>query len=569
MQASGIAAWAAAGLLLAALAPRARRRWQLSRAKHPSLAGHGRWARRIARFVPHYEYGDDEVFCCDGASAALADQRRSALRALAERLAERTAQTRSATSALEPAVSDLQFTRANRVPFQFRSLVARHLPVGTFANATDGNRLRDLDGNWAWDVGGSYGVNLLGHDWYKANLARASEIAGELGPVLGPYHPLTAENVRMIRDLSGMDEVSFHMSGTEAVMQAVRLARFNTRRRRLVMFCGAYHGWWDGVQAGVGHNRRYDDLLLLSDMSERSLDVLRHGRDIACVLINPLQALHPNAAASSDAMLVSAGRRANFDRDAYARWLATLRQVCDERGIALIFDEVFVGFRLGLGGAQEYFGVRADLVTYGKTVGGGLPIGVVAGKAGLMKRFREDRPADVCFARGTFNSHPYVMAAMNGFLVHVTAAGWAESAQEQLATWDERAAALNRRLESAALPVRVHNMASVWLLTYTQPGRYNWLLQYYLRAEGLSLSWVGTGRLIFSHDYTDQQFDAVADCVVRAAERMREGGWWTVPEGLTDAGIRRRVLRELLAARFGQRAVSSSPAASCSSASSP
>ena len=82
----------------------------------------------------------------------------------------------------------------------------------------------------------------------------------------------------------------------------------------------------------------------------------------------------------------------------------------------LIFDEVFVGFRLAPGGAQAYFGVRADLVTYGKTLGGGLPIGAVCGKEHLMKRFREDRPADICFARGTFNSHPYVMAAMNEFL---------------------------------------------------------------------------------------------------------------------------------------------------------
>ena len=83
----------------------------------------------------------------------------------------------------------------------------------------------------------------------------------------------------------------------------------------------------------------------------------------------------------------------------------------------LIFDEVFVGFRLAPGGAQEYFGVRADIVTYGKTLGGGLPVGVVCGRRDLMKRFRDDRPADVCFARGTFNSHPYVMAAMREFLL--------------------------------------------------------------------------------------------------------------------------------------------------------
>ena len=90
--------------------------------------------------------------------------------------------------------------------------------------------------------------------------------------------------------------------------------------------------------------------------------------------------------------------------------------MCTERRIALIFDEVFVGFRLALGGAQEYFGVRADLVTYGKTLGGGFPVGVVCGRHEWMKRFRDDRPGDVCLARGTFNAHPYVMGAMNEFL---------------------------------------------------------------------------------------------------------------------------------------------------------
>src|SRR6476619_1304123 len=139
-------------------------------------------------------------------------------------------------------------------------------------------------------------------------------------------------------------------------------------------------------------------------MKDATLHVLRTRRDIACVLVNPLQALHPNAAAPGDSSLVDSGRRAGFDRAAYAEWLKKLRQVCTERGIVLILDEIFVGFRLAPGGAQEYFGVQADMVTYGKSLGGGLPVGVVCGKRALMKRFREDRPADICFARGTFNA---------------------------------------------------------------------------------------------------------------------------------------------------------------------
>ena len=247
------------------------------------------------------------------------------------------------------------------------------------------------------------------------------------------------------------------------------------------------------------------------------------GGDIACVLVNPLQALHPNAAAPADSSLVDSSRSAHFDKDAYADWLKRLRAVCTERNIVLIFDEVFVGFRLAMGGAQEYFGVRADLVTYGKTLGGGLPIGVVCGRKDLMKRFRDDRPVDICFARGTFNSHPYVMAAMDEFLQHLETPQAHDLYRDLDRGWNARAERLNRRLRAEALPVQVANMSSIWTVCYTQPSRYNWMLQFYLRAEGLALSWIGTGRLIFSLNYTDADFDAVADRFVAAARAMQRG----------------------------------------------
>ena len=164
-----------------------------------------------------------------------------------------------------------------------------------------------------------------------------------------------------------------------------------------------------------------------------------------------------------------------------------------------------------MGGAQEYFGVRADLVTYGKTLGGGLPIGVVCGRKDLMKRFREDRPADICFARGTFNSHPYVMAAANEFLRHLDTPQAAEIYRDLDGIWNGRARQLNQILSDAMLPVRVHNLSSIWTICFTRPSRYNWMFQYYLRAEGLTLSWIGTGRLIFSLNYTQADFDAVGD----------------------------------------------------------
>ncbi len=266
----------------------------------------------------------------------------------------------------------------------------------------------------------------------------------ELGPVLGAYHPLTAYNVRRLLEISGLDEVSFHMSGTEAVMQAVRLARYHTQRTHLVRFCGAYHGWWGDVQPGVGNPVPARETYTSKDMDAAALKVLRTRRDIACVLVNPLQALHPNSGAPGDSTLVDSARRAHFDRDAYAEWLKALRRSCTERGIALIFDEVFVGFRIAPGGAQEYFGVRADMVTYGKTVAGGLPVGVLCGKHELMRRYRDDRPADICFARGTFNSHPYVMGAMYEFLAKLDGAPLRAMYRELDELWNARATAVER-----------------------------------------------------------------------------------------------------------------------------
>jgi glutamate-1-semialdehyde 2,1-aminomutase len=544
-------------LIVAGLA--LRRRLRLSRAKHPSLQGHVRLAKRLARLMPRDEYDEDRFFTCDGAPEPIAARRRDAFRALAERLRDATPLTRALTAQVAPAVPDLQFISRYRVPVQFSRYVGTHLPLGAFAGRTEGVHVVDLDGNARFDLTGSYGVNVFGHDVYKACMAEAVAAAGALGPVLGSYHTAVADNVGRLCRISGLDAVSFHMSGTEAVMQAVRLARYHTGRSHVVQFCGAYHGWWDDVQPGVGNPGTARHTYVLRDMDDATLTVLRTRHDIACVLVNPLQALHPNAGAPADGTLMAGERAAGVDRAGYAAWLQRLAAVCRERGIVLILDEVFVGFRLAYGGAQEYFGVRADLVTYGKTVAGGFPIGVVCGRADLMRRFRDDRPSDICFARGTFNAHPYVMGAMQAFLRRLDEPG--DDGQPPLkasyplvdATWSARFAALNARLAAEELPVRVVHLASIATVVYTVPGRYHWLFQFYLRAHGLALSWVGTGRLIFSHDYTDGDFAAVTERFVTAAREMRTAGWWWTAPAATTTSLRRQVLRELLRARLAER----------------
>jgi glutamate-1-semialdehyde 2,1-aminomutase len=525
-----------------------RARLLLSKAKHPSLRGHSKMALRVARAIPSYEYSEAELFSVDGAPRDIVDRRRRGFDRLASALAERSKHTLKESAELERGIADLEFVNAHRVPFPFRRVVASRLKVGCVVAEASGPRVRDLDGNWSYDLGGSYGVNLFGHEFYKGAMQRGLERARDLGMTLGAYPPFIGDNVRRLQAISGLDEVSFHMSGTEAVMQAVRLARYHTGRSHLVRFCGAYHGWWDGVQVGVGNPRPPHEIYTLKEMDADTLRVLCTRSDIACVLVNAIQAMHPNGAPPGDSTLIASDRKARYDRAAYGRWLAELRSVCSERGIVLIVDDVFLGFRLAIGGTQEYFGIRADLVTYGKTLGGGLPVGVVCGRRDLMKRFREDRPADICFARGTFNSHPVVMATMNEFLRHLDDPVVKDGYGRLDDLWNARAGVLNGMLEARGFPMRIVNMVSVWTMLYTQPSCYNWMLQYYLRAQGLSLSWIGTGRLIFGHDLAEQDFRSIAERIVSAAEMMREDGFWWQDASVTNQSIKRRVVRELVTA---------------------
>src|ERR1700744_5428680 len=449
----------------AAFLPKLSSRLTLSRAKHRSLGGHSKMSRRVARLIPFYEFDINDFFRADGAPETVATQRQDGFFRLATVYEERYPTGRQLTAEAAARISDLQFTETYRVPFQFSRLVREHLGTGTFMESSAGVTVTDLDGNVFYDLTGSYGVNIFGNDFYKDCIAKAETRAHPLGPVLGPYHPIIMDNVRRLCEISGLDEVSFHMSGTEAVMQAVRLARYHTKRMHLVRFAGAYHGWWGDVQPGVGNPVSPHETYTLAEMSEKTLHVLRTRRDIACVLVNPLQALHPNSNAPGDSALVDSSRAAHFDRAAYASWLKQLREICSERGIVLIFDEVFVGFRLAPGGAQEYFGVKADMVTYGKSLAGGLPIGVVCGTHALMRRFRDERPADVCFARGTFNSHPYVMGAMDEFLSRLASPNFRSVYNGIDDLWNTRAKQLNGMMQHADLPVRVANLSSIWTVS--------------------------------------------------------------------------------------------------------
>ena len=271
-------------------------RLQLSMAKHPSLAGHSRMAKRVARLIPHYSFNQDVFFKVDGAPEEIALLREAGFMRLSKAYKERFTKSVELTNQAAEVISDLQFTGRYRVPFQFSDLVSKHLKSGSFMQSSSGVSMTDLDGNIFYDLTGSYGVNVLGYDFYKNAIEEGAKRVSDLGPVLGFYHPIVADNVKRLKEVSGHDEISFHMSGTEAVMQAVRLARYHTKRSHVVRFCGAYHGWWEDVQPGIGNPLPPRETYTLKEVDQDTLRVLRNKKNIACVLVNPLQALHPNKA---------------------------------------------------------------------------------------------------------------------------------------------------------------------------------------------------------------------------------------------------------------------------------
>jgi len=280
-------------------------------------------------------------------------------------------------------------------------------------------------------------------------------------------------------------------------------------------------------------------------MSNASLRVLKaRAGEIACVMVNPLQAFTPNQPPPSDGTLIGKVRDSGVEnaREDFRVWLKKLRKVCTDYKIVLILDEVYTGFRLAPGGAQEYFGVQADMVCYGKSVAGGMPIGVVCSTPELMRRFDPDHPLRLCYVVGTFSAHPSIVTCMNRFLTDVKKIDF----QAKHDLYDIWVGKMNKDLEELGYPVRLAHFASVWLFQYTSPGRYHWLMQYYLRSRMVNLAWVGTGRLSFSLDFDETHLATLRESILGACEDMEAGGWWWTSGEGHAANIKKNVNKEIM-----------------------
>lgn len=493
-----------------------------------------------SQILPKYTINESNFFTCDGCSPEVATRRKDALMELSQKWKKKYSKCLDFSANLKKMMSDLRFTGGRCFP-AFNEVVNSYLDPSMALEKTDRMDVYDIDGNSAMDISGSYGVNVCGYEKYKEFIEEGWAHAKTKGLFLGSLDSQVVENIQMLQEISGQEEVSFHMSGTEAVMAAVRCARWNTKKNMVVTFGGAYHGWWDGMQPVVGNDRIPADVLCLKDMSNLSLAVLQARKsEIAAVLVNTLQCFHLNQSPPSDPVLSTNTRQVGAT-PGYKEWLKKLRDVCTNSDIVLVFDEVYTGFRLDPRGSQGAYGVNADIVTYGKTLGGGLPVGVVCGPKRLMNRGDPRKVARVNYVIGTFAGHPFVMACMNAFLKWLKKPETIESYNAMHTNIDHFMTTTNASLKKEGYPVQLANWYSVWSMLYTEPGRYHWMLQYYMKDAGINLSWVGTGRLLFSLDWQRSDYDRLTERILVACQAMKDAGWWEKPQ----TNIKKRLVSEM------------------------
>jgi acyl transferase domain-containing protein len=386
----------------------------------------------------------------------------------------------------------------------------------------EGARIWDVDGNDYIDVSMDFGANLLGHGAPVIREAMQAQLAR--GLALGPRSPLAGEVAELMCELTGMDRVLFCQSGTESVMTAMRLARLARGRSTVAVFRNSYHGHFDGVlgeRAPAGSAAAVvpiapgiaesfvADLLPLDYGSDAALDIIGARADeIAAVLVEPVQsrALHLQP----------------------REFLHALRELTSRHGILLIFDEMITGFRVHPGGAQAHFGVAADIATYGKMLGGGVPMAAVAVRGDLLNGIdggvwhfgdtSQPYPETTFFA-GTFNNHPLGLAAAKAILTELKRQGPALQARlnAQTATLVD---GLNQRLAEAEVPLNLIRFGSVF--RFVHKGNLD-LLYFHLLHRGV---FVWEGRNCFlSTAHGESEVAAIAERVLDSVDALQEGGF--------------------------------------------
>jgi amino acid adenylation domain-containing protein len=450
----------------------------------------------------------------------LTRQQQQHLEALIARYTQKTPQSKKLIQHYRPVLAD------SRASAGFR-LSTKEMLYPIVGKRAQGSKTWDIDGNEYIDITMGFGVNLFGHQPTFITEALEKQLADN-HTQLGLQTPLAGEVAQLICELTGMERVTFCNTGTEAVMTALRLARTATNRSKIVQFAMSYHGHFDGV-LGEAHPESENisampmapgvtpntvaDTWVLDYGKPQSLELIRaHADELAGVLVEPVQSRRPDLQPKA--------------------FLQQLRQLTLELNIPLIFDEMITGFRIHPGGAQAWFDVRADIATYGKIVGGGMPIGIVAGKAKYMDGIdggfwnygdASYPQANTTFFAGTFGKHPLAMATALAVLQQIKQQG--PALQERL---NQRTTylveSLNDYFETQEMSIRLVHFASLFRFTYS--GNLD-LLYYHLLEKGI---YVWEGRNCFlSTAHTDEDIEYIIKAVKESVDELRQGGFLPPP----------------------------------------
>jgi glutamate-1-semialdehyde aminotransferase len=467
------------------------------------------------------------------------------LAALIDRYTQRTQTSKANAQAYRQVIADPRQS-------EWFNLTTKEMCYLIVGERSQGSRVWDIDGNEYIDLLMGFGANLLGHNPPFVKNALQAQL--EKGIQLGPQAELAGEVAALISELTGMERVAFSNTGTEAVMTAIRLARATTHRSKIAVFTNSYHGHADEVLIeartlpetlakllGKTLKTRFNsraipiapgipdtvakEALILEYGNPDSLQVIQaHRHQLAAVLVEPVQTAQPDMQPKE--------------------FLQTLRQLTQSSGIALIFDEMVTGFRLHLGGAQAWFGVAADIATYGKVVGGGMPIGVIAGKATYMDKIDggmwcygdDSYPAiEQTFFAGTHCKHPLSIAAAHAVLQYLKRQG--PTLQHHLNQRTSHfVAQFNKYLETSGLPIQMANVGSFFSPVFRNdvspitlaPLMAGFdLLRYHLFDRGILLRGEGGGFLSTAH--TDEDVDYILQAMKDSIAELQAAGFFPTP----------------------------------------
>jgi amino acid adenylation domain-containing protein len=419
------------------------------------------------------------------------------------------------------------FTQENRKPMADPRVVTgfkpqtKELIYQVVVDKSVGCHLWDIDGNEYVDILSGFGSSMFGYmpDFIKEACHKQIDTSVEIGPM----HPLAAEVSKLLCELTGADRAAVCNTGSEAVLGAMRMARTVTGRSLIISFSGSYHGINDEVIIrGSKSKKSYpgapgimpesvQNMLVLDYGTPESLEIIKQRcHEAAAVLVEPVQS-----------------RRMEFRP---VDFLREVRRITQENGTALIFDEVITGFRTHQNGTQALFGIQADIGTYGKVIGGGMPVGAMIGKSEWMDaldgghwQYGDDSvpPAGVTYFAGTFVRHPLTLAAMKAALVYMKNEG--PALQERLNTiTEDMVARVNGLFDQYQLPYRWVNFGSAFKTKYDESVNYTELFFMLMRYHGVHV-------LDFPHFITTAHTTADIEFIINAVEKtcieLRESGF--------------------------------------------